>query len=176
MDLEALSSGTNPLEIMEARLEVEPGLARLAALRASNGDLERLDHLARKTASSADGDMDSRELWDGAFHRAIAESAGNSLLLVFFDIMNQIRQDPTWRRLREQARSRPGQRQYVDQHTRVVEAIVARNAEAAEQAMREHLETVRESLLRLMTRSSRPRQDNDPADSPSPDGQGRPAA
>ena len=72
---------------MEARLEIEPGLARLAALRASNGDLERLRHLAQKTESIADGDSDSRELWDGAFHRAIAEAAGNSLLFAFVDVV-----------------------------------------------------------------------------------------
>lgn len=175
MSLEALSDGTNPLEIMEARLEIEPALARLAALRASNGDVERLKHLANKTASSADGDMDSRELWDGAFHRAIAEAAGNSLLFVFFDIMNRIRQDPTWRRLREQARSRPGQRNYVNQHSRVVEAIAARDGGAAEQAMREHLETVRESLLRIMTRSA-VQQDNGPGSEILSNKQGRPAA
>lgn len=176
VDLEALSSGTNPLEIMEARLEIEPALTRLAALRASNGDIERLTHLAGKTASSADGDMDSRELWDGAFHRAIAEAAGNSLLFMFFDVMNRIRQDPTWRRLREQARSKPGQRNYVNQHSRIVAAIGARDGGAAEQAMREHLETVRASLLRIMTRSTTTAQDNAPSDVSSPDDQGRPAA
>lgn len=175
MDLEALSSGTNPLEIMEARLEIEPALARLAALRATNGDIERLKHLAHKTATSADGDMDSRELWDGAFHRAIAEAAGNSLLFVFFDIMNRIRQDPTWRRLREQARSKPGQRHYVNQHGRVVAAIAARDGGAAEQAMREHLETVRASLLRIMTRPSMASHDES-LNAPSADEQGRPAA
>ncbi|QFU17352.1 FadR/GntR family transcriptional regulator [Microvirga thermotolerans] len=175
MDLEALSSGTNPLEIMEARLEIEPALARLAALRATNGDIERLKHLAHKTATSADGDMDSRELWDGAFHRAIAEAAGNSLLFVFFDIMNRIRQDPTWRRLREQARSKPGQRHYVNQHGRVVAAIATRDGGAAEQAMREHLETVRASLLRIMTRPSMASHDES-LNAPSADEQGRPAA
>ena len=166
----------NPLEIMEARLEIEPALARLAALRVSNGDIERLRHLASKTASSADGDMDSRELWDGAFHRAIAEAAGNSLLLAFFDIANRIRQDSTWRRLREQARSRPGQRHYVDQHARVVAAIAARDGAAAEQAMREHLETVRASLLRIMTGPLPVPPDAIQADEASVNHRGRPAA
>jgi len=115
-------------------------------------------------------------LWDGAFHRAIAEAAGNSLLFMFFDVMNRIRQDPTWRRLREQARSKPGQRNYVNQHSRIVAAIAARDGGAAEQAMREHLETVRASLLRIMTRSTTTAQDNAPSDVASPDDQGRPAA
>jgi DNA-binding FadR family transcriptional regulator len=154
-----LSSRTNPLEVMEARLEIEPGLARLAALRASNGDLRRLKHLAEKTESIADGDADSRELWDGAFHRAIAEVAGNSLLFAFVDVVDRIRQDPTWRRLREQARAPASQRGYVAQHHRVVAAIAARDAGEAEAAMRDHLEAVRASVLRIMTRSARGRRD-----------------
>lgn len=176
MNLEALSDGTNPLETMEARMEIEPALARLAALRASNGDIERLKHLADKTASSADGDLDSRELWDGAFHRAIAEVAGNSLLFAFFEVTNRIRQDATWRRLREQARSRPGQRSYVTQHHRIVDAIAARDGATAELAMREHLETVRASILKTMTRPRVDDQGDELAHQVPSDDQGRPAA
>src|SRR6478735_9092413 len=168
VSLVELSSRTNPLEVMEARLEIEPGLARLAALRASNGDLERLRHLAQKTESIADGDSDSRELWDGAFHRAIAEAAGNSLLFAFVDVVNRIRQDPTWRRLREQARAPASQRGYVVQHHRVVAAIASRDAGEAETAMRDHLEAVRASVLRIMTRTSRGTASHDEVERSSP--------
>ncbi|MGO4704413.1 FadR/GntR family transcriptional regulator [Microvirga sp. 2MCAF38] len=169
--LEVMSSRTNPLEVMEARLEIEPALARLAALRASNGDIERLEHLARKTGTSAATDTDNRELWDGAFHRAIAEAAGNSLLFSLMDMINQIRQDPTWRRLREQARLPVKEQTYVHYHHQIVAAIAARDGSAAEQAMREHLESVRRSLVKIMTNAatnnSGGQQSND---------QGRPAA
>jgi DNA-binding FadR family transcriptional regulator len=161
---------------MEARLEIEPGLARLAALRASNGDLRRLQHLAQKTESIADGDADSRELWDGAFHRAIAEAAGNSLLFAFVDVVDRIRQDPTWRRLREQARAPASQRGYVAQHHRVVAAIAARDAGEAEAAMRDHLEAVRASVLRIMTRSARGHRDEQVEQPVHADIEGIPAA
>jgi DNA-binding FadR family transcriptional regulator len=147
--LEALSSLTHPLEVMEVRLAVEPTLARLAALRAANGDLERLLRLADKTASTADAD--SRELWDGALHRSIAEAAGNSLLLAIFDMVDRIRQDGAWQQLRERARSAGRQAVYVEQHRRVIAAIAQREAHAAEQAMREHLEAVRDGLIAVMT-------------------------
>ncbi len=147
--LEELSKRTHPLEVMDARLEIEPALARLAAMRATNGDLERLLHLAEKTASSSDAD--SRELWDSALHRAIAEAAGNSLLLAIFDMIDRIRQDTTWRLLRERARTGDRQQLYVEQHRRVIAAIAQREAHAAEQAMREHLELVRDGLLKVMT-------------------------
>lgn len=147
-DWDGMPSRTNPLEVMEARLELEPVLARLASLRASNADLERLLRLAEKTASSSDAD--GRELWDGALHRAIAEAAGNKLLLMIFDVVDRIRQDATWQRLRERARSEGSQSIYVEHHRRVIAAIAQREAPAAERAMREHLETVRDGLLKVM--------------------------
>lgn len=147
--LQELSRRTNPLEVMDARLEVEPSLARLAALRASKADIERLLLLADKTASTTDAD--ARELWDGALHRAIAEVAGNSILLAIFDLVNQVRQDNAWQLLRERARSSGRQQLYVDQHRRVIAAIAGREAHAAERAMREHLELVRDGLLKVMT-------------------------
>ncbi|NIX76185.1 FadR/GntR family transcriptional regulator [Microvirga terricola] len=174
--VEELSSRTNPLEVMEARLGIEPMLARLAALRASNGDIERLEHLAHKTGTSAATDTDNRELWDGAFHRAIAEAAGNSLLFAFMDMINQIRQDPTWRRLREQARSPAGERTYVHYHHRIVAAIAARDGRGAEQAMREHLEAVRESLVKIMTKPAQDNYDIQTANGQPSNDQGRPAA
>jgi len=149
-NLDELSKRTHPLEVMDVRLEIEPALARLAALRATNGDIERLARLAEKTAATTDAD--SRELWDSALHRAIAEAAGNSLLLAIFDMVDRIRQDTAWRLLREQARSGERQQIYVEQHRRVIEAIAQRNAHAAEWAMHEHLEFVRDGLLNVMTR------------------------
>jgi DNA-binding FadR family transcriptional regulator len=148
-DLEELTKRTHPLEVMDVRLEIEPALARLAAMRATNGDIERLLRLAEKTAASSDAD--GRELWDGALHRTIAEAAGNSLLLAIFDMVDRIRQDMTWRLLRERARSGQRQQTYVEQHRRVIAAIAQREAHAAEQAMREHLELVRDGLLKVMT-------------------------
>jgi len=135
--------------VMDVRLEIEPALARLASLRASNGDIERLRRLAEKTALSTDAD--ARELWDNALHRAIAETAGNSLLLVIFDMVDRIRQDTAWRLLRKRARSCDRQQVYVEQHRRVIAAIARREAHVAEQAMREHLELVRNGLLKVMT-------------------------
>jgi DNA-binding FadR family transcriptional regulator len=151
--LEELSSRTNPLEVMDVRLEIEPILARLASLRASNGDVERLLHLAEKTASSTDAD--GYELWDSALHRAIAEAAGNSLLLAIFDMVDRIRQDTNWQVLRERARSKDRLATYVEQHRRVIAAISQREAHAAETAMREHLSLVRDSLLKVMTYPAR---------------------
>jgi DNA-binding FadR family transcriptional regulator len=165
--LEELSRRTSPLEVMDVRLVIEPVLARLAALRASNGDVERLQRLATKIGASSDAD--AYELWDSALHRAIAEAAGNSLLLAIFDMLDRIRQDSGWRQLRERARSRGRQSAYLDQHQGLIAAIAGREAHAAERAMREHLELVREAILKVMTQPAPADRPSSPAEAAKPE-------
>lgn len=80
---------SNPLEVPEARLNLEPARARLAALRASAEQVGRMRALADRVAGATDDD--ARELWDGALHRAIAKAAGDALLLVAFDVLDEVR-------------------------------------------------------------------------------------
>nr|WP_281351934.1 FCD domain-containing protein [Microvirga makkahensis] len=143
--LEDLSSRTNPAEVMEVRLRIEPALANLAALRATSEDLLRLETFAKRTASATDAD--SYELWDGTFHRKIAEVAGNKLFLALFDAVNAVRQETSWGVLREAARSEERQILYSSHHEKIVAAIGRRDGAAAEQAMRSHLKAVEENLL-----------------------------
>lgn len=135
--ISSLKAKTNMLEVMEVRLRIEPAIAQLAAIRASTVGVERLRQLAAKTRASRDAD--GRELWDSAFHRAIAELAGNTLFLALFDVIDQVRQDEAWRHIREAARSKSHLALYSQQHAAIVAAIADRNPGAADAAMREHL-------------------------------------
>lgn len=133
----AVAARTNPLEVMEARLCVEPGLARLAALRASREDIRAMRSLLAALEEAAE--PEEKERRDGALHRAIAQAAGNGMLTGVFDMIERARLDPDWRRLRELARSGPRLATYAAQHRDIVDAIEARDPAAAEQAMRRHL-------------------------------------
>lgn len=141
---------TNPQEVMEVRLRIEPPLATLAALRATADDIERLSVFAARTATA--GDADSYELWDGSFHRRIAEAAGNRLFLALFDAVNAVRKETAWERLREAARGADRQALYAEQHRRILAALAARDGARAGQAMHEHLKSVEDSLLQLTLR------------------------
>jgi GntR family transcriptional repressor for pyruvate dehydrogenase complex len=141
----ALTGQTNFYEVMEARLRVEPQLAFLAALKASDAEVARMRQLCTRVAESSDSD--GRELWDGALHRQIARSTGNRLLLALFDVIDQIRQNDSWTALRERARRHGGHQQYLAHHTAIVDAIAARDPGAAEQAMRRHIMTLQQNLL-----------------------------
>jgi GntR family transcriptional regulator, transcriptional repressor for pyruvate dehydrogenase complex len=144
----SIVAGTDLMEVMEVRLRVEPQLAQLAAMRAKAADIERMYELVNKIYESTDAD--GRELWDGALHRQIAQCAGNQLFLAIFDVINRVRQDEAWQTIRERARSASKTRTVTyAEHTAIIEAIAARDPAKAGEAMRQHLLTLQESLIRI---------------------------
>src|SRR5689334_19925525 len=92
---------TNPLEVIEVRLAIEPVMARLAAFRASQTEINRLTTLADETRAARDSV--SYEEADIRFHRTIAEVARNTLFLAVFDTVHASQRDAAWRRLGENA-------------------------------------------------------------------------
>ncbi|WP_137131824.1 FadR/GntR family transcriptional regulator [Rhizobium sp. FY34] len=142
----AIVAGTDFMEIMEVRLRIEPQLAQLAALRAKPAELVRMRDLARRIQES--DDADARELWDGALHRQIAQSARNQLFLTIFDVINHVRQDEAWQSIRERARTGTGISIAYAQHEDIIDAIAARDPARAGEAMRQHLLMLHERLIR----------------------------
>ncbi len=131
---------TNPLEVIEVRLAVEPVIARLAALRASQADIRRLQGLVGETREATDPGV--YEKADERFHRAVAEAARNALFLSLFDTLSASRRDATWRRLSENAHCFKRQSVHSASHQEIYEAIAARNSERAFECMYKHLSDV----------------------------------
>jgi DNA-binding FadR family transcriptional regulator len=131
---------TNPLEVIEVRLAIEPVMARLAAFRASQAQINRLQALAAETRAAAD--PGSYEKADAAFHRTIAEVAQNRLYLAVFDTIHDGQRDQGWRRLSENAHCFKRQSVYADFHQEISAAISARQGEKAESLMQRHLSDV----------------------------------
>lgn len=141
---------TNPLEVMEVRMMIEPQCARWAALRASQADIAHMASCLAKMRASEDWrDYDA---WDGALHRAICVATRNQLLLMLFDGFNEARRQLSWGELRLQALKGDWREKYHLQHDGIVDAIARRAAPLAEQRMREHLETIRQDLFAGMDR------------------------
>ena len=144
--IEHITSSTDFLEVMEVRLRIEPHLAQLAALRATLYDVARMRDLNKRMEDS--GDHDGMELWDSSLHRQIAQSAGNTLFLNLFDVVDCVRQDKSWQRIRIDAQSDITLAVTFQQHRSIVEAIADRDPANAGEAMRRHLMTVYETLTR----------------------------
>lgn len=135
-----LSNRTNPQEMLEVRKEVEPILARLAAMRASRQDIEQMERLAQRGTEAESGSQYER--WDGALHAKIAESARNALFLGVYEFINAVRADQPWRRTRESTFSLDLRDKLILQHFAIIDAIKERKPATAEAAMRDHLMSV----------------------------------
>src|SRR5215470_17721476 len=140
-----LAKLNNPVDTLEARLAIEPPQARLAALRATRGDIDKLFEAAE--ASRDAKDPVSYEKADAAFHRRVAAAARNPLLIAIFDAVLEIASEGSWRHGRETAHCINRQAEYAAAHRRIAAAIAERNAGLAEEAMRAHLNAVQQQLI-----------------------------
>ena len=139
---------TNFIEVMAARLCIEPALAAMSAKNALPADIERMRNLARRIVDATD--PDSIELWDGALHRLIARTAGNKPLIAAFSMLDEIRGNESWRGLRSNARSLETLRVSDREHHAIIDMIEAGKPDAAEAAMRAHLTTLADNLKRIL--------------------------
>ena len=140
---------TNVVDVMEARLCIEPVLAAMAARHALPEDINRMRNLAQRILQA--GDPDSIELWDGALHRLIARTAKNKPLLTAFSMIDEIRGNQDWRGVRQKARSMRSLQDRNAEHVEIINSIEAGDGPGAEAAMRKHLTTLADNLKRILT-------------------------
>jgi DNA-binding FadR family transcriptional regulator len=135
----------SPLEVLEARLVIEPEGVALAALRARSENIEEI----RKAlaASLAAKNLVDFEYWDAQLHQAIFRATRNTTLMGYYRTVNQVRNQPNWIALKKKSVTAERQRLYNRQHTAIVNAIVARLPDKAKAAMRAHLESVRKAMM-----------------------------
>jgi len=143
-DIEFLSSQSSPTKVMEARLAMEPQLARLAALHGTAANFKEMRQCNRKCRTALEWRV--YEAWDNNFHQAIASATNNKLLISLFDTMNVVRRSTVWGQLRS-TNLPPSDHRSFEEHEAIYEAIAGRNPDLAADCMRTHLRTVRDRLL-----------------------------
>lgn len=129
-----LTSADGQRQLQGVRLFVEVGLARHAAQNANAQELSKLKS-ALDANRTAIGNIRHFIQTDVAFHFAFAETMRNPAFVALHDAMS------TWLlQQRQIALKEPGESQRgYEAHARIYEAVAARDPDAAEQAMREHL-------------------------------------
>lgn len=140
---------TDRLALVEYRLALEAEAAALAATRRTSAQLaalgDRLDALA-----SSDGHPATAMQHDFAFHRLVAEAAGNRFLLEALDRLGpQMIAMPRGRLDTHDATAQDDGRftAVVQEHRAVLDALDAQDPLAAGAAMRVHLAASRRRLL-----------------------------
>src|SRR5262249_51533260 len=73
-----LANQISSLQLIEARLAVEPFTTRLAVLHVTRRNLDDMEVVLARAEASID-DKDSFSRWDGEFHLMIAQASGNPL-------------------------------------------------------------------------------------------------
>jgi GntR family transcriptional repressor for pyruvate dehydrogenase complex len=135
---------------LEARVVVEVELIRLCTERASAEARHRIMQLA-VDGRAFHHDPVAFRLLDIEFHQALYTGACNPLLAALAQGLYDLLLDE--RRVASRA---PGVIEIsVQQHIEVAEAVVARDAKAAAQGYRRHLEHVRDTTIRFMTQTRR---------------------
>ena len=138
---EAMIRGTNPIEVIEMRLILEPGLARFAAMRASPEESARISKAAATPPGSPPGQVDL------VFHRLVAAGARNGLGADLYTLLRRVGTDARLR-VDNPKHGSPSQVAARDaEHQAIAKAIAARDPDAAEHAMRDHLVAVQHRVL-----------------------------
>jgi GntR family transcriptional repressor for pyruvate dehydrogenase complex len=141
-----VDSDSGPFEVTEARRLLEGEIAGLAAEFVTDRQIADLQRLIDRIGDMR-LDKASREKADRAFHIALARVTGNDVLVGIVEKLWDMRYQSAlceyfFRRAREAGMEPP-----VDEHQKVLDALKARDAQAARFAMREHLARVTENLL-----------------------------
>jgi GntR family transcriptional regulator, transcriptional repressor for pyruvate dehydrogenase complex len=138
---ESLVRDTNPMEVIEMRIAIEPFLARLAALRASPFEMAAIEQAATTAAGADTGAADLK------FHKLIAASSGNKLAASLYSLLRRVASDARVR-LNASRPACPKRTQQRDaEHRAIAQAILRRDPDAAEQAMRLHLAAVQRLII-----------------------------
>lgn len=141
-----VDSDSGPFEVTEARRLLEGEIAGLAAEFVTDRQIADLQRLIDRIGDMR-LDKAAREKADRAFHIALARVTGNDVLVGIVEKLWDMRYQSAlceyfFRRAREAGMEPP-----VDEHQKVLDALKARDAQAARFAMREHLARVTENLL-----------------------------
>jgi DNA-binding FadR family transcriptional regulator len=143
-DVTFLGQLASPAQVLEARLAIEPELARLASLHGVKSDFVQIRAWAERGRTA--GDWRSYEASDNNFHRAVARATRNKLLVHLFDTLNIVRRSIVWNQPR--ASQRPAEDHFsFDQHDAIAAAIEDHDPAEAARRMRDHIRSVRERIL-----------------------------
>lgn len=146
-DVEFLNAHSRPAEVIEARLAIEPQLAKLAALHGTASNFAEMRRCMRLCKSAKE--WRGYESWDNNFHQAVAKATCNKLLISLFDTLNIVRRSTVWGQLRSTTLP-PRNHPSFAEHEAICDAIVARDGDKAAHHMREHLRTVKRRTYAAM--------------------------
>jgi DNA-binding FadR family transcriptional regulator len=142
-----IESEAGCLEVMEAREALEPAVAALAAGKAGKPALSKLrDALKRMSQLAAKNDFEAYFQADKAFHRALADAAGNALVTSALGPLIDTMDHKVYREFTRHyyLKNVSDLQHVVDLHREILDALEDRNVDTARSKMVEHWTRMRE--------------------------------
>jgi len=128
-----------PLELIRARRVVEGEIASLVAVQAKRRDIAAMDLAISSMQEDADRGVMPLE-GDRAFHSAIVQACGNTVLMETVQGFWDSRRGPLFERLGDYFETPKSWQSAIAEHHVIVEAVRARDAAAARSAMHAHMD------------------------------------
>lgn len=124
-------------ELMDARALFEPQVAREAALRATQEDLELLEAAVYRQAERVSDGLPTAEE-DAEFHGLLARATQNSVVGRVMGVIDDLLEDVYERLSQHGERSQRS----LEGNRRILKAVQSRDPDAAQRAMAEHIEDI----------------------------------
>ncbi|WP_319411849.1 FCD domain-containing protein [uncultured Cohaesibacter sp.] len=142
-------SDIGPFELLQARQLLESNIAAFAATMVTKNDIHRMQEaldMEIQAIESGKADYDGDE-W---FHRLIAEATQNGVLIDMVNEMWRLRKgNQIWDGLHARIFDESYRKQWLDDHQQILTALNRKDPGKARDAMWNHLENVRNTLLVL---------------------------
>jgi DNA-binding FadR family transcriptional regulator len=135
----------SPLQLIEARIAIEPSMSRLAALHASARDLDAIENTLLRIEATSDQDLFTK--LDSEFHLALARCSRNPLLYRLYQHINTVRNHAQWEQMKQIILIKEKIDIYNQQHRAIFEALKMRDPATAADLIGRHLETARQDLV-----------------------------
>lgn len=138
----------DPFTMVDSRVGLEPGVAYLAADRATEKDILHLRGCLESIAQAiGKGDRTGYAEADVQFHLGIAKSTQNEIIVHSIGSLLDVLKNPLWQAMKEGLNQAQISRIRIQEHKAIFEAIQAGDGELAASRMREHLLSSKERFL-----------------------------
>jgi len=143
------SDDVGPFEMLQARQFLESRIAEFAATQITKNDISKLRHSLELERINLEND---RKDYDGdeMFHIAIAEATQNSVLSdMVRDLWIRRNNSPMWQQLHKHISNEDYRKRWLRDHELILASLQRRDPAGARDAMWQHLENVKQTLLGL---------------------------
>ena len=135
----ALLESVTPEEIVEARMMIEPIIAKFAAERATKDEIKEIKRIEKKFEQEANDGIYNPET-DAELHGEIAKASHNDLFIKFTnDIIDAMKQQEMWQFIRDRSVINQDWDVNVKEHKDIISSIQKGNGQEAMDVMTKHM-------------------------------------